>query len=1382
MSSTFKKIKVVLFFIVLIQCNFVSAQELFSPVSGNSTQSFSFSSGNTGAIEKSLNLHTGDVQFPIPLASLPDRNGIGASLVISYNSNTAKDIKRRNEESPTGIVGLGWSLDFPKIIVDNKSTGSREDDNYYLVENAAAFELSYVGQSAGIRYYKTSGYNFWNIEFDQLNEKWKLVKEDGTTYVYGDKNSNRYTVQWVVNWGNWIGASSIVSNQSKQGLVWNLSQITNLWNESILYSYLNVEEKVGSNSGLEHTEASYLYEIVDFRGRKIQCNYGLKSENEFIEPHIENGINIIDAYQERFEDKYLDYVNIFDEGGLLISKTDLNYENVGSGNFTKRLLVSVKTFSHLNNSLRGYEFTYYLNDLPSVNFGALQSVKTPLGGVITYEYTKNIIPRSKREIVVPSYAESSAHFAEPSLWFGENYVVIARRQLAGVNTPDHTAQGVPLRLDVYTWNGEWVLWNRTERFENIKLYTIAKSDEESTADLTDEETWKHTEFKVTVQKDFFAALYKSAHQNAGYEVAIYRKENNNLTKWTKATFNPGLNTDTDNVKLISGEKYVAITSGGDNAFKGIATYTWQGNSWTQSVLQSNDLLRYDIGNGINYIVISGSQETSWVKFFFLLEDGTWKTVLAPSFHSITDDDYYTVLPPNKEAKHSQWSTCNSFAVVLADNNDEYFYTWSSDYSEVSRHNTGLRVDDRSPTIISNNSLVAIIDPNGQGYTARYNGLNWNISTTITNYAGANVTIDNDYSFGDDFLMYPKSNGSGYDIGLRVFNPNTSSWSNSSISTSSIRLLLAGANYFIKVNESDVTKANFYYRKPDGQFVADPTAFSGLTLNDGIFEWQAGNNFAIKTMYDGDYANGDNLTSLVFENFKIEPQKIGFQTPTFYSDDQKMYDFYEKDALIKRLARSRFNVAGNTIATFLWKTQVDAREIKLYKFLEGFITGSIEDHAVTKVLLNDGEKLSGTFISYQLNTATISVDGTTTFYNKATLRRGGSEPNQSLGYTESYFFNGLTNQEVGQTFPTEGMDYENNVKLVKGGLYKTVSKNGSDVIVSETISASQSFYKDVGVKRLYYVRPFSVTTTVDGISSYKRNLYNETDGQLHQELVYDRVQSQNINPVKVDYYYWWQAYDPNLSSGLNLLTPVIRTKREENEKITSTSAVVWKNWGVNNVPAPYKVYQWRRVGNADFSIWDESTSGIPSDSEWKLNSEVLSINDIGLVTQAKDRSELINASIYDSKGRVIVDVVGASIDKVLYYSFEECSSNCVNNTARAGYKSLYNTSLTINVPQDSYYISYWERDDIGSEWVFKKIEFTGASYSLNAQGKWVDEVRVYPKLSLLTTYVYDRFDNVIAVCDSNNSFIFSEYDEFNRLNIVKDEDGNIVQKNSYGLKN
>jgi len=64
---------------------------------------------------------------------------------------------------------------------------------------------------------------------------------------------------------------------------------------------------------------------------------------------------------------------------------------------------------------------------------------------------------------------------------------------------------------------------------------------------------------------------------------------------------------------------------------------------------------------------------------------------------------------------------------------------------------------------------------------------------------------------------------------------------------------------------------------------------------------------------------------------------------------------------------------------------------------------------------------------------------------------------------------------------------------------------------------------------------------------------------------------------------------------------------------------------------------------------------------------------------------------------------------------------------------------------------------------------------------IDEVRLYPKGSQMTTYTFDPLVGMTSSTDSNNFTTYHEYDEFNRLKLVKDANQDVVKMYEYNYK-
>jgi hypothetical protein len=128
--------------------------------------------------------------------------------------------------------------------------------------------------------------------------------------------------------------------------------------------------------------------------------------------------------------------------------------------------------------------------------------------------------------------------------------------------------------------------------------------------------------------------------------------------------------------------------------------------------------------------------------------------------------------------------------------------------------------------------------------------------------------------------------------------------------------------------------------------------------------------------------------------------------------------------------------------------------------------------------------------------------------------------------------------------------------------------------------------------------------------------------------------------------------------------------------------------------------------------------------------------------------------------------------------ENFEGNAGNSaTARTGSKGYSGTfTLTFNPTGRTYLVSWWQYS--GGVWTLNGPQPYVPNQQLNGV---IDDIRIYPKNSLLSTYTLRPGVGLQSVTDHNNISSFFEYDNMGRLRLVKDHNGDILKYNEYHYK-
>ena len=307
---------------------------------------------------------------------------------------------------------------------------------------------------------------------------------------------------------------------------------------------------------------------------------------------------------------------------------------------------------------------------------------------------------------------------------------------------------------------------------------------------------------------------------------------------------------------------------------------------------------------------------------------------------------------------------------------------------------------------------------------------------------------------------------------------------------------------------------------------------------------------------------------------------------------------------------------------------------------------------------------------------------------------------------------------------------------------------------------------------------------------------------------------------------------------NMLTQEAMTISEkfDNGQWEKTGAAIttWYDWG-NNVWRKQKNFTWDGSLDSDgyfqnYSDEDDNfdwVNNIPgtSDSEWKQLSEITRYNDFSAPLEVMDINGNYTATKYDHGNEKIIAVCNAAYGAMFYSGAEDedGSRNFGGDVqkgsagdspyAHTGNKALYVTSddtafkVTPSV-SGTYKVSAWVRGGgtnntkvmvgttpygfresekvVAGEWTQlnfypevtagDEVYMTSDSYSVH-----IDDFRMHPISSAMTSYVYNEWDELAFILGPNNMATGYVYDEAGKLKSVFSEVEDFNGANTGGLK-
>jgi YD repeat-containing protein len=139
------------------------------------------------------------------------------------------------------------------------------------------------------------------------------------------------------------------------------------------------------------------------------------------------------------------------------------------------------------------------------------------------------------------------------------------------------------------------------------------------------------------------------------------------------------------------------------------------------------------------------------------------------------------------------------------------------------------------------------------------------------------------------------------------------------------------------------------------------------------------------------------------------------------------------------------------------------------------------------------------------------------------------------------------------------------------------------------------------------------------------------------------------------------------------------------------------------------------------------------------------------------------------------IIEAGTKEFFYDGFEEAvTGNIVTGPARTG-KNYFGANYTNTFTKPNarnYTIQWWNYSN--GKWNFNSSNYTNGMVLTGP----VDDVRIFPTDAYMTSYTYDLVNGITSQTDANGRTIYYEYDLFNRLLRIRDQDNNIAKQFDY----
>lgn len=1169
---------------------------------------------------------SGQAAFALPLLSRAGIGGLDLTLGARYDGGTLVVATGWNQDAPTGVMGLGWTIGRDRIWLEAGQSALPGDARYFIELGGVRSQLACIdGGTGGVSSWATAGYRFWQIRFDAGQNLWTVIDEDGLTYRFGGAASGRSTVDWGVAWGGWSGATGATQGQRAVAVGWSLAEVQDLFGNRRTYSYNQVAAPVAA-TGLSYTQASYLASVTGVDGAVLTLTYAAKSAAEYQDPHADPAPP--NGWQDRFETQYLASVALADASGAPVASVVFGYAtDLGSGGLTKRVLTSLTRLGSAGVPVEPPTlFSYYGENggdgvsattifAGSALYGAMKAMTLPAGGTIGYTYQAASLSYAARSTAITS----QSGWVSPVVYAGADEVLVT--WLAGTT----------VHIMSYVWEGRWIPVEVMQVPLGAAAYSTLQvaAGDGCCAAVADGTLYTAARDRTRTGAWFPAASLTLAPTiGAGEAVAL------------------ACGTGFAAALGLSGGKLLTTRFTGTGVGGGATATGWTADAAVTLGAAGGGFALAANGAALVAVIVPATGGAS-LRLAVLGASRTWHPAAVAPLGNILSVANLAL------QCGAGFAVVSSFAAVPGGGVGTGIAVWWDA--------TGARLSSQAwpgsfaasaPTPVVAGSTVVV----GQS-AYRFTGDGWtSFALGTIGYAG--TTGLPVLSVGADAIarLFTTSGG-GSIADLLVYDPVAGSWAVptglSVIGAGAAPLAAVAAQTRTAVADYAVVGTKLWFRAATGSWRAVLTLPAGMTAADFATVRLIGDSYLV--LQTGTGTTGVTTLAYLLKN------GVATAAPGQPPAGQQI-------ALPSGTGGGTVSQSG--FATFTGTFGAAASQLALYRPVFGDVAGAQTGYVVGTVTGDSGYAaqagVNGRIVTaFGYQSGTIDRSGTVPAFNTVTAVPGQSAAaGPASGTSILAFYIGLTDTETPTTaYPAAAGNASSHTAALRGTLYQSAATatgtGGAQTNVTEIVLCHQVTLLPLGTAGVgAYHRPVQQAETQDGVTGTDGFTYDATSGFVRSRTGQVVNAAGTTDSFSEQYTYFYEQYDP--TRALNLLSPVVQRIRQSQPAGTATPATIaidvaaWRDWTGSGQWAEERGY--RGLGaNATFAAW---TSGqIPPATDFALRWQVTGRAATGAPVASVDALGTAASVLYDQAAlSPVASVANCPAGQFAWYGCEPYESS------------------------------------------------------------------------------------------------------------------------------